>query len=206
LTTEDGVLAAQKREVRRRVAERVRRLTPEQRALLDEQVRSRTARVEPLRQAACVMAYCPLPDEVQLLPLVGDLFDRKAVVGMPRVLSREAALCVHAVRCIDADCARSTMGILEPHADLPTIEPAMIQVVLVPGRVFTIRGERLGRGGGFYDRFLRSHPAALRVALCYEEQIEPHVPTTARDECVDILVTPERTVWTQRRPGHSPVE
>ena len=63
-------------------------------------------------------------------------------------------------------------------------------VVLIPGVAFTAEGSRLGRGGGFYDRFLRSLPkSTLRVGVCFATQIMPVLPIERHDEPVSFLLT-----------------
>lgn len=196
---QEDEMCRRKQEMRRAVRETLRGLEPERREQRDRQILDGAAGLPELRQARTVMAYSPLPDEVQLLPLLADLIARGTKIGLPRVLRESGRLAVHAVRCLDADCTPGAMGILEPGSGLPVLAPEAVDVVLVPGRVFTAAGDRLGRGGGYYDRFLRSCPWARRVALCYEEQVVPELPMTEQDERVDVLVTPERVIRTGAR-------
>jgi 5-formyltetrahydrofolate cyclo-ligase len=66
-----------------------------------------------------------------------------------------------------------------------------------PGVAGSRAGDRLGRGGGSYDRALaRSAPTTLRCLLLYDDEVVDAVPTDAHDERVDVLVTPTRTLWT----------
>ncbi len=64
-----------------------------------------------------------------------------------------------------------------------------ISLVLVPGLAFSPRGGRLGRGAGFYDRFLRSHPEALRVGVAFQGQIQDELPCETWDEPIDVILT-----------------
>jgi 5-formyltetrahydrofolate cyclo-ligase len=79
-------------------------------------------------------------------------------------------------------------GILQPAG--PAVDPAVIDVVLVPGLAFTRDGRRLGQGGGFYDRFLPLlRPDCITVGVCFAEQVVDDVPTDAHDRILDALVT-----------------
>ena len=49
---------------------------------------------------------------------------------------------------------------------------------------------RIGRGGGYYDRFLKKHPEAKKVAVAYDFQIVDHVPVSFFDQKVDAIITP----------------
>lgn len=84
------------------------------------------------------------------------------------------------------------LGILSP----PTAEPhaGPLDCVLVPGLAFSLAGGRLGYGAGYYDRWLAAHPAATRIGLCFEYQLDPEVPIEPHDEALDYLVTERRIV------------
>ena len=76
----------------------------------------------------------------------------------------------------------------EPNGDVVAQVPP--DVVLIPGVAFTAEGSRLGRGGGFYDRFLRSLPkSSLRIGVCFSTQIMPVLPIERHDESVSFLLT-----------------
>lgn len=79
------------------------------------------------------------------------------------------------------------------------LEPASIDVVIIPGSVFDRQGGRLGYGGGYYDRFLaQAAPQALRVALAYELQLVDAIKLQPHDQLMDWLVT-EKTSYHCRR-------
>ena len=70
------------------------------------------------------------------------------------------------------------------------VPPAEIDVILVPGLAFTRRGQRLGRGGAYYDRYLASMPAkTLKIGVCFDCQIVATLPTEPHDQTVDAVVT-----------------
>lgn len=70
------------------------------------------------------------------------------------------------------------------------VAPAEIDVILVPGLAFTRRGERLGRGGGYYDRYLASLPVGtLKIGVCFDCQIVATLPMEPHDQTVDDVVT-----------------
>lgn len=79
----------------------------------------------------------------------------------------------------------SEFSILEPIG--AAIETKSLDLLIVPGVGFTIRGNRLGRGGGFYDRVLRMK-GAYSVALCYDFQVITELPHEEHDERVDLVL------------------
>ncbi len=77
----------------------------------------------------------------------------------------------------------------QPRALQPLCERDEVAAILVPGAAFTPSGIRLGRGAGFYDRFLRLYPAALRVGIAFDVQMTDALPFDEWDERVDIVLT-----------------
>jgi len=90
-----------------------------------------------------------------------------------------------------SDLVPGRWGLLEPDATRrPVIGPAEIDLLLIPGLAFTRTGGRLGRGGGFYDRFLEStRPRAVKIGVCFHAQIVPTLPLEMHDHEVDAVVS-----------------
>ena len=83
----------------------------------------------------------------------------------------------------------SSNKVFQPCASQPICKPEDIAAILVPGLGFTRQGERLGRGAGFYDRFLNEYPHALRVGIAFEEQMTENLPVESWDQKVDVILT-----------------
>ncbi len=82
------------------------------------------------------------------------------------------------------------MGVREPVVTAGLIDPREADLVLVPGLAFDRAGGRLGRGGGFYDRFLAGLPlGVVRVGVAFDRQIVGAVPLGAHDAAVGRVVT-----------------
>ena len=89
------------------------------------------------------------------------------------------------------ELAPGAFGVREPDARMENAsDPGMLDLILVPGVAFTRSGERLGRGGGFYDRLLASLPAhTCKIGVCFDAQILPEFPIESHDQRVDFLAT-----------------
>ncbi|ABB13654.1 5-formyltetrahydrofolate cyclo-ligase [Carboxydothermus hydrogenoformans] len=149
----------------------------------------------PYQQARTVMVYLDFRGEVKTREIIRDLwaYGKKVVIPVT-VLSEKKLLPVY-LRDF-GDLVEGTYGILEPKEEARTIaEPEVIDLVLVPGVAFDLKGNRLGYGAGFYDRFLPNlQPAVKKVALAFELQIVPKIPTGPHDIPMDYIITEERII------------
>lgn len=81
-------------------------------------------------------------------------------------------------------------AIREPQAAGSLVPPAAIELIIVPGLAFTRRGLRLGRGGGFYDRYLaRLDGKCVKLGVCFDVQLLETLPVEPHDQRVDAVVT-----------------
>jgi 5-formyltetrahydrofolate cyclo-ligase len=147
----------------------------------------RLAEWEVLRHAQRVMAYIAFRNELDLGPLFEILPGVEWIV--PRVVGKKMVLHPYDPERL----ARHRFGMLEPAADLPTVSPDTLDVVLVPGVAFDRQGGRMGFGGGFYDGFLPT-TGALRVGISFDECLADEVPSDAHDQRMNWVVTPTQSL------------
>jgi 5,10-methenyltetrahydrofolate synthetase len=129
-----------------------------------------------------IMAYWPLPDEVDIRPLLAHLVAEGRTVLLPKVLDDERMELRR--YSSEADLAEGAFHIMEPVGE-PYTDYDKIDVVLVPGMAFDAAGHRLGRGRGYYDRFLSAHSHLYKIGVCFPFQRVAEVPTEEHDICVD---------------------
>lgn len=87
------------------------------------------------------------------------------------------------------ELTRGRYKILEPDSYAPTIEADQLDLILLPGSAFDRSGHRLGYGGGFYDHFLPMAHQAVKVGVCFPQQVVHKVPTHPHDMPVQYLLT-----------------
>ncbi len=150
--------------------------------------------------------YIHFRSEVETLPLLNKLLAAGKTVSVPLTLRREGRLLAVQITDPASQLRPGCFGILEPNREQirqTAVNPAEIDIALVPGSVFDRRGGRLGYGGGFYDRFLsQDAPQALRIGLAFAMQLTDRVPLEPHDQVMDILVTEEQ-VYECRRNRHA---
>jgi len=133
------------------------------------------------QSSGMIASYAALVGEPEVL----DPWPQDKRIALPRVLGEDLQFHWVASR---AELQPGRFGILEPAADAP-IAGNDFDLILVPGLAFDLRGGRLGRGKGFYDRFL-STACGLRAGVCFEDQIEGEVPVEPHDLRMDFVITP----------------
>jgi 5-formyltetrahydrofolate cyclo-ligase len=145
--------------------------------------------------AGTVTAYLSFGSEIPTAELIA-IFDEEAKrVGVPVV--RDGEIVMMAFQPGDPT-ARSEYGMPEPVGG-EEISPLEIDGLVIPGLAFDRNGFRLGYGGGFYDRYVRrTRPDALRVGICYSEQVVEEVPHGDADERVDRIVTQDGVIAIER--------
>lgn len=141
-----------------------------------------------------LLAYSPLPDEVDITPVIKDALARGKKVFLPVI--RPGATYMEFFPYTEQSVIKSgSFGILEPEIKRETafeVTDVFQTLVLVPGRAFSIDGTRLGRGKGFYDNFFRSHPENIHLAgVCFPCQVVEEVPADENDVPVDYLLCSE---------------
>lgn len=135
-------------------------------------------------QPLTVALYSPLPHEVNLLPLLRQ-YPRHCYC-FPRC-RRGGQMDFFAVGDPEHDMQPAAMNIPAPLPSCPLVAPQEIDLLLVPGVAFTAAGDRLGYGGGFYDRYIPRCTRARVLALAFAEQLLPELPTEPHDLRVPVL-------------------
>lgn len=135
------------------------------------------------QKAKTVMLYHPLWDEVDVRPLFDISLKEGKRVILPTVKGDDI---IPVEITADTEWVVGDFNILEPVA-----EPynGSIDLVVVPGVAFDKNLNRLGRGKGYYDRFLAKHPNAFRLGLCFDFQIVDSIPTEPFDLPMNEIIT-----------------
>ncbi len=166
-------------------------LPPEHRLKAAEAVAERL--VELLDDVELVASFAAHADELDLAAFHRRWLADGKRLGFPRV-TNPGEMEFHEVETLDA-LTPGAFGILEPppHA---AVSPSAFHAILVPGLAFDAAGNRLGFGGGFYDRALASAPEVLTIGVAYDAQLVTALPIERWDVPVRLLVTELRAVRT----------
>ena len=173
----------------RAVVEQKRRMmTPEEVTEQSGRIIAQIEQMSVFRDAQSVLIYYPVHNEVDLRPLLTK-YEGQKIFLFPVTHRRSME-----VRPYDGEdmMRKGRYGVPEPQTETYS---GPIDLILVPGVVFDQHCHRIGRGGGYYDKFLRHHLASKKIGVCYSFQLKKHtIPHTWRDLRMDRVVTPQQTI------------
>ena len=173
-----------KKELRRKIREKKRAMTEEQIESASRALGEKFAQCDVYKNARTIYGYLPYNQEVRTVPMLERAMREGKRVAVPKVYGEEMKFIY-----MD-DLSKVETGyanIPEPIADGPGAEDPTA-LVLMPGLAFDEKGNRMGYGGGFYDKFLAQEPEHPTVALCYAFQMVENIPTEAYDIPVDCVL------------------
>lgn len=140
----------------------------------------------PFLEATAVLTYLAFRDEIDLSPAFeGRLDDAILTRSLP---GPDRRLSLH--RLDLSRLERLSSGLRQPRPESPEVEPEVVDLALLPGLAFDLRGQRLGYGRGYFDRFLpRLRPGVFRVGVTFDDLVVDALPHDAHDVRVTHLAT-----------------
>ena len=179
-----------KEKVRQLASESAKNIDPKRAAEQDVAILRRLSDMPELRESSSVFCYVSMDSEVDTRKLLPALLNSGRRVFVPRI-DGENMVAVE-IRSTD-ELAPGAFGIPEPAGDLPATPAGDIELALVPGVAFGEDGTRVGRGKGYYDRWLANF-RGTKVALVREDELRPSVPTDEHDARMNAIITDTRTL------------
>jgi len=183
----------------------LRRITRDRRdALCDDERQCKALAIKEIffaqpefKKAKVILFYAAFGSEVPTLDMMEDALRLGKEVILPITDVETNALVLRQVFDLEG-LQPSKYGIPEPVIEKTAhCEASRIDLVLVPGMVFDEAGNRIGYGGGYYDRFLRQlDPSVSWVSVAFELQIAPLIPKESHDLPVDKIITEQRVIDT----------
>lgn len=209
----------EKKAIRAEVSAKKKALSMEEVERMSMELKEQFCQLEAYREAECIYAYMSYNEEVRTMPIIEQAWADGKRVAVPKTYASGAKKNSKGeaipdfmefiyIRSMD-DCTKGYMGIPEPKdaicgidevGDLDLSKAQIAEekkvLLLMPGLAFDRSGNRIGYGGGFYDKYLHSHRevAFTLVALCFDFQMYDTVPTKAHDEKMDLIIAPGEVV------------
>lgn len=183
-------MADEKKYLRQILTESRARLRSARAAALSKQVQERLLESDLYRGSRCIVLYAEKDNEVATEQILADALGSGRRVLFPRVIPECRGLPLVRVRGRD-ELTPGTFGLLEPTGS-EIVPPAKLgrALICVPGVVFSLEGQRLGRGGGYYDRLLAATGSqAVTAGLAYSFQVLDRLPESPDDRRLQLIVT-----------------
>jgi 5-formyltetrahydrofolate cyclo-ligase len=184
-------LANSKSDLRQKIRAALHKISPAARSAASAQLCARLTEQSFWKNAATILFFAPLPDELDVWPLLEQFLAAGKICALPFFDSVTQAYSARRVQNLTTDIAIGKFGVREPASGCPEIPLEKFDLILVPGVAFDWNGNRLGRGRGFYDRLL-AKTGGLKCGVGYDFQLIGKVPAEPHDAKVNFVVTPGR--------------
>lgn len=180
-----------KSELRNIAKEKDKALSEKERAEIDKKICERFFSLD-FSECERVFVYVSFRHEVETRPIIEKFLRENRKVYVP--LCKDGAV-MEAKRIRDlSELSPGMYGIPEPPEDAESSSPEELSLIITPGLAFGEDCSRLGKGAGYYDRFLARAENAYVTALCREANIYDTVPCDEHDRAVDMVITEERVI------------
>lgn len=178
-------------ELRRKRKEHAASLPPEVSALVF--ARPPGAVLELVPEGATIGFYRSDEGEAPSRSYIKFFFERGNPIALPRVttLDKPMEFRRHTDPYEESDLEAGVWGLRQPGIDAPVVVP---EVLFMPLVGFTAKGDRLGQGGGYYDRYLAAHPTILAFGMAWDVQEVPQLPIELHDMRLTAIITPTRVL------------
>lgn len=185
-------MSVEKKSLRETVLTLRAALSEEQRAIKSRKIQDTVFNTLEFQEAQTVMLFLNFRDEVETTGLARKVLELGKRLVLPRCAPK-GVLIPALIRDLQVDIEPGTWGIREPRREnLQQVNPLEVDCIFVPGAAFDDQGNRLGYGGGYYDRFFeRLKDTTPKIALAFACQVVDKIPVEPFDKRVDLLITEE---------------
>ena len=181
-----------KKEIRKSIIEKRNKIKNKDKTSMDKKIIESFKKEDSYKKARGIFIYIGFGSEINTKVIIEDALKKGKEVYVPKVKGKEMLLIK-----IDSleNLVTSSYGILEPIGDNNNFDVDKLDLLVMPGVAFDNSGNRIGYGGGYYDRFLEKNKTnAEKIALAYEFQILNSINNEKHDVKVDKIITEERII------------
>jgi 5-formyltetrahydrofolate cyclo-ligase len=190
-----------KAELRRQLRNCLTAMSPEQRKDKSRRACRNLIATEQFQGASVVMMFLSLPHEVDTSEAILHAWQLGKTIAVPKISWQQRHMIPVQISSLETGFSTGASGLRNPVAGVP-IPFGQIDLVVAPGLGFDRSGNRLGRGGSFYDRFFANKEVtASRCGLAFAEQLRDSIPITESDESVHFVVTDEEVIYCDLQKG-----
>jgi 5-formyltetrahydrofolate cyclo-ligase len=173
----------------------------QQRADKSRQACKNLTELPQFKEAQTVMLYLSLPYEIDTSEAILYCWQAGKTVAVPKISWEQRHMIPVQINSLDTGFSTGTLGLRNPIGGIP-VPFEDIDLVVTPALGFDRKGNRLGRGGSYYDRFFANEKLkAHKCGFAYAEQVLDSIPVTEHDRPVDTLVTDNGVMFFNHKKG-----
>ena len=173
-----------KAELRKKILQEMKALSQEQKQAIDQALTERLLQHPFYQEAKVIASYLSFPHEFQTQELIEQALKDGKKVLIPKTYPKGR---MDFVVYDPQQLVKTSFGLLEPQGDLEVVDASQIDLIHVPGLVFTTEGYRIGYGGGYYDRYLKHFPGHT-LSTIYPCQIQDFSPENHDIPVQEVLI------------------
>jgi len=186
-----------KNELRKKIKDCRNSIDAQTKAELDLNLAENLFKVKEFVSAETVLCYMSMQNEVDTKEIINCLFKLHKRVALPRCVDLDGKMEFYLISDFSS-LEKSRFGVLEPKANenarLTDFNKA---VCIMPALAFDIKGNRLGYGKGYYDRFLSTYPIC-KIGICHDDFVFESIPYQRYDIAADIVVTDKKLIYVKK--------
>jgi 5-formyltetrahydrofolate cyclo-ligase len=184
-----------KAQLRRKIMDCLLAISPEQRSEKSRKACRNLVSAAQFQEASTVMMFISLPHEVDTSEVILHAWQLGKIVAVPKISWQQRHMIAVQINSLETGFSTSASGLRNPTSGVP-VPFGEIDMVVTPMLGVDKKGNRIGRGGAYYDKFF-ANPELKAVKCCFgfEEQFFDLVPTDDNDQPVDMLVTDEQVTY-----------
>jgi len=184
-----------KDKLRRQIRQVTRQMTDQMKYEKSKSACQRLIETPEFQNANVIMAYLALPNEIDTAQFILYAWQHRKNIAVPKVSWQQRHMIPVQIHSLDTGMVTEPSGLRNPVSGLPVpIED--IDMVVTPGLAFDRNGNRLGRGGSYYDRFFEHKTLkAIKCGLAFDEQITESIDISQHDRPVDMLITDKEVIY-----------
>jgi 5-formyltetrahydrofolate cyclo-ligase len=192
----------EKAELRRKLMDCLLAIPLEQRSERSRKACRNLVSTAEFQSASTIMMFLSLPHEVDTSEAILNAWQLGKAVAVPKISWQQRHMIPVQINSLETGFSTGASGLRNPISGLP-VPFGDIDLVVTPGLGFDKIGNRLGRGGSYYDRFFANDELkADRCGFAFSEQILDSIPAAEHDEPVEILVTDEEIIYLENQKGN----
>ncbi|MDP6543988.1 MAG: 5-formyltetrahydrofolate cyclo-ligase [Phycisphaerae bacterium] len=176
-----------KKQLRAEIKAVLAAMDPDQAARQSSAAAARLIAEREFNDARSVMIFLPIPGEINALDIARAAWASGKRVAVPKIRAPGVMDAIE-IHSLDKDLAPGAMDILEPIGN-EVLAASELDLIVAPALAFDRRGNRLGRGGGYYDRFISQTGGCLVCGLAFDGQLLDELPAEPHDQPVNMLAT-----------------